>query len=169
MHSVILQFSRIAIDYLSAFIAIVLPCINTHFSCYSQPINLHPTSINEYFENVESVTPPFRSEVGTYIVCFQSFASAFKALRKEEHTIRGCTIRLYHEWYFAEMKERATVDNTLQQMDERLNDDCILSIMKSLDFEDLLYVALYNDRFRALAKKKPLKSLHLQFHDRLEY
>lgn len=118
---------------------------------------MDPTSIVEYFENVESVIPPFRSEVGTYHIRFHSFASAFEALRNEEHTINGCTIRLCHEWYYSEMKKRITVDNTLQQINDRLNDDCILSIMELLDFEEMLYVAYYNDRFRMLAETKAMK------------
>lgn len=106
---------------------------------------------------MEYVVPPFQSEVGTYNICFDSFAGAFEALRKEEHTINGCTIRLYHQWYFAELKERKTVDDTLNGMIETLNNDCILEVMKYLDFEDLLYMANYKGHFQALVQKKELK------------
>lgn len=114
-------------------------------------------SVSEYFQNigeVESVIRPFQNGTGTYFIRFHSFEDAFHALTLEDHTINGYDIYLCHDWYFAEMKNRASLPQISEEVDERLNDDCILMIMQHLDLVDLLHVARFNDRFHLLAGQR---------------
>lgn len=124
---------------------------------HPQTVNIHSTSIHEYFQNfgrVEWVARPFAGETGTFFICFQSFESAFDVLVMEDHDINGYEIHLYHDWYFSEMKYRGYLREILIGADTRLNDDCILMTMRHLDLVDLLHVARFNHRFGCLARQR---------------
>lgn len=71
-----------------------------------------------------------------------------------DHRINGLDIRLYHHWYFSELRNRLHLTKVLEVVDKRLNDDCVLMTMRHLNLIDLLHIAKYNHRFYTLAKQR---------------
>lgn len=69
--------------------------------------------------------------------------------------VKGCNYMYKHFQLIAETEnlEAALKDyESIKEIDKRLNDDCIMEIIKWLDITGLIYVAIHNSRLRELAK-----------------
>lgn len=82
---------------------------------------------------------------------FKSFEEAFRIL------IRGSSINnvhfrqpLYNDWFW--IASDVSDKKFFEDMDEKLNDDCILNIIKHLDLQHIIYFAHINERFQSIAK-----------------
>lgn len=74
----------------------------------------------------------------------------------ENHNTSDRIIHLYHEWYFSEMQGGFQLNVNIQEMVDRLNDDCILMVLQYSNLIDFLHLARFNDRLLQLAKQRKI-------------
>lgn len=101
---------------------------------------------------MQCYVPALPSKIGTHFIHFFSFESAFDALVIGDHEINDRIIHLEHVWYFREMESSHYKEKIVKEIDDRLNDDCILMIMQRLSVIELLQMSRLSHRFFSLAK-----------------